>query len=247
MDIQELVQTCDGRALLALSDADNHAAGLALAKLVWAEKYKGEVTGDEGEALTKKEATSRAVLSAEAALARGAIGNDLPCMEEAADVFFRGRMEGGSFGSVLAKCDHNSAARSYRAILEHSGATGDQKSLAHFRLGTLLRTTLSAIEEEAEEQWPPILDHWEQARAITSSPTTTTGAVLATAALARYYYYDKKDYSQAIPLLTSIYKESPYSALVLGLAYQQGNGVKPDHELANQLITYWDKATSRKK
>lgn len=236
--ISDLVKRKDGKELLRLSvEEENHEASLAFAKLVFTGGYSGERINNEEQTLTKKEMdrhakdTSRA--DAQTCIVRGAEVGDLGCIEEAADMYLFGRSLPGVFGALVIKCTYKKAVMFYQMLLEHDYASAELVGLAHFRMGVLIK---ALDKNDNGKDWDQIIHHWELARNFSGE-----GADLATAQLARYYYYEKKDYARAIPLLVSIQSKSPYSALLLGLAYKHGNGVKEDQFKYNELLANWNK------
>lgn len=232
MDIAELSKQKNGKALLRLSEKGNYEAGLEFAKLVFNGKYSGEALDENGKAITKKDAKNKVKTDAEKCVLRGAEAGILTCIEEAADMYFLGRREPGQFGSTVVNCNFKKSLEFHENLLNHKDVNNNILSLAHFRLGIL--NNLMSVPKE-KKGWDKALNHWEKAKALTG-----IGSTLATASIAQYYYYEEKNYGIAIPLLESIYNISPYSALLLALAYRDGNGVEKSEDKFNELYNLWD-------
>ncbi len=232
MNIADLSKQKNGKVLLSISEEGNYEAGLEFAKLVFNGKYSGEALDENGEVVTKKDAKNKAKIDAEKCVLRGAEAGILACIEEAADMYFLGRREPGQFGGTIVNCDFKKSVEFHENLLNHEDVNNNILSFAHFRLGIL--NNLITVPKEKKD-WDKSLNHWEKAKALSG-----LGSTLATASIAQYYYYEEKNYGIAIPLLESIFNSSPYSALLLALAYRDANGVKKSEDKYNELYTLWD-------
>lgn len=203
-------------------------AGYYFGQLVFKSNYVIEPI----EGLKKKELKNKGVIDAENCIISSAESGYLPAIVDAADMYFSGRIESGSFPSRLLLPNYKKSTQWYLELLTLD-IVNEIRALALFRIGLIAYMTENKVSDST-------LDFWTRASKI---PSTSANNALARIA---GYYYEEKKYGKSIPLLEDIYKVKPYSAVLLALCYKHGYGVKTDLNKHNELMMFWEEETSKK-
>ncbi|MEW6996250.1 tetratricopeptide repeat protein [Colwelliaceae bacterium BS250] len=222
METENVYAKKNGKDLFEMYQNGDFEAGYWFARLVFNAKYKPNLI----DGISKKELNEKTKKDAEDCIIAGAEACNFNCMHEAADMYFTGRREPGTFGSTIFNAQYAKSKTWYLKLLELSSIDNEKKGLATFRLGMLSFMMEDGTVEES-------VDFWNKARGISSEYSKHAIARLAT------HYYEIKDYDKAVPLLESIYKQKPYSAILLSQCYRNGYGVDVNLIKSAELTEFW--------
>lgn len=215
----------DGKSLYQLYLDGDFDAGYYFSQLVFDAQY----TPDDVAGVTKKLLREQARIDAENCVIAGAEANNVLCLIEVSDMYFKGRREPGSFGSKIFNAQYDKSNDWYQKLLETTGIDDEIKGLAIFRLGMLCKLRADGDKHAS-------VPYWEAASKIDCEYQKHAIGALA------FYYYDEKNYAVAVPLLESIYEKKPYLAMLLALCYEHGYGVDIDMKKNKELIVFWNEA-----
>lgn len=228
MENSTLFKEKNGQELYNKSLEGDAEAGYLFGQLVLKNNYIIDPIDD----LKKKELKVKGAKDAEEAIVKAAEANHLPSMIDAADMYFSGRIESGSFPSRLLLPKYKNSSHWYAQLLTQD-IDDETRALALFRLGLIAYMIEYAVSSST-------LDYWTQASLL---PSVSANHALAHIA---QYHYDKKDYVVAVPLLENIYQEKPYSAILLAMCYKNGYGVDIDIKKHDELMLFWKTETDKK-
>jgi TPR repeat protein len=228
MDNNALFQAKSGQKLYNKFLDGDLEAGYFFGLLVLNTGYKIEPI----EGLSKKEQKAKGIGDAEIAIVKAAESNHIPSIIEAADMYFSGRIESGTFGSRLLIPKYPKSIQWYKALLRQE-IDDETRSLSLFRLGLIEHMVQTKTTDLS-------LMYWNKASKI---PSESANHALARIA---QYHYDEKDYKKAVPLLEAIYPVKPYSAVLLGLCYKHGYGVEINIEKHDELMVFCETETDKK-
>ena len=223
---EELIQSKDGSAIKERARQGDNEARVDFADLVLYRGYEG----------------ARKLLRTKRATRKKAIADALRFLDEAADaghfraLRFRAHMnlygvsEPGA-DRLVREQDFRGAERDYNALLSHPQCSDRERGEFHLRLGEVI---LHHDREKGHNRNEQALTHLRQAVAYPDHEAAARH--ILTGVLWRHSAYE-----EAVSHARSCYEDYPWAAMILHMAYKNGQGVEADADLADWYYDYWEK------
>ncbi|MFO7787380.1 MAG: hypothetical protein R6W87_06330 [Halospina sp.] len=221
----DLFQSRDGSAIKELATQGDNEARVDFADLVLYRGYEG----------------ARKLLRTKRATRKKAIADALRFIDEAADaghfraLRFRAHMNlhgvpDPRADRVIRDQDFRGAERDYKALLSHTQCSDKDRGEFHLRLGETILHHDRARGHNRKEQ---ALTHLRQAVAYPDHEAAARH--ILTGVLWRHSAYE-----EAVSHALSCYEDYPWAAMILHMAYRNGQGVEADTDLADWYYDYWE-------
>ena len=225
-NIEALLQSEDGPTLRKLAEGGDNEARVAFADLVLYRGYQGtrRLIG------TKKAARKQAFNDALRFINEAVEDGHFRALRFRADINLQGVFDPRTKQRIHPK-DFHGAERDYRALLSHPQCPEKDRGEFLLRLGEAM---LYQDQVKGHRRQEKALAHLREA---VEYPDQEAAARHVLAGV----LWRHSAYEEAVSHARSCYEDYPWAAMILHMAYQNGQGVEANMELADWYYDYWEK------
>lgn len=225
-NIEALLQSEDGPALKKLAEGGDNEARVGFADLVLHRGYQGtrKLTG------TKKAARKQAVTDALRFINEAVEERHFRALKFRAEINLHGVFAPRTKQRTHPK-DFHSAEQDYKALLSHPHCAEKERGEFLLRLGEAM---LYQDQIKGHKRQEKALAYLRQA---VEYPNHEAAARHVLAGV----LWRHSAYEEAVSHARSCYEDYPWAAMILHMAYKNGQGVEADMDLADWYYDYWER------